>query len=142
MRAIGKHPSDKNPAMCNSCFVHIAKHRGGAQIEASFMFADIRGSTALAEQMSASEFRALVDRFYVASSIAVFDHDGGVDKFVGDEIVAFFFPLMTGDRHAAKAIEATMALLRATGHDDPGGPWAPVGAGVATGKSLGGRRRR
>ena len=129
MRAIGKRPSDKNPAMCNSCFVHIAKHRGGAEIEASFLFADIRGSTALAEGMSPSEFRALVDRFYVAASTAVFDHDGGVDKFVGDEIVAFFFPLVTGARHAAKAIEAATAILRGTGHDDPGGPWVPVGAG-------------
>ena len=135
MRAIGKRPSDKNPAMCNSCFVHIAKHRGGAEIEASFLFADIRGSTALAERMSPSEFRALLDRFYVAASTAVFDHDGGVDKFVGDEIVAFFFPLVTGARHAAKAIEAATAILRGTGHDDPGGPWVPVGAGVATGKA-------
>jgi adenylate cyclase len=135
MRAIGKRPSDTNPAMCNSCFVHLSKHHGGAEIEASFMFADIRGSTTLAERMSPTEFRALLDRFYVAAAAAVFDHDGGVDKFVGDEIVAFFFPLMTGDRHAAKAVEAATALLRATGHEEPGGPWVPVGAGVATGKA-------
>ncbi|HEV8696285.1 MAG TPA: adenylate/guanylate cyclase domain-containing protein [Candidatus Limnocylindrales bacterium] len=135
MRVIGKRPSDKNPAMCNSCFAHLAKHHGGAEIEASFLFADIRGSTALAERMSPTEFRALLDRFYVAAGTAVFDHDGGVDKFVGDELVAFFFPLMTGARHAAKAVAAATALLRMTGHDDPGGPWVPVGAGVATGKA-------
>lgn len=133
MRAIGKRPSEKNPTVCNSCFTYMAKHHGGAEIEASFMFADIRGSTALAESMSSAEFHALLDRFYVTASRAVFGHDGSVDKFVGDEVVAFFFPLMTGPGHASAAVAAAVDLLRATGHEDPAGPWAPVGAGVATG---------
>ena len=99
----------------------------------TLLFADIRGSTTIAEGMSSSEFHALLDRYYAIAAQVVFDHDGGVDKFVGDEMVAMFFPLMTGERHAARAIEAALALLRATGHEDPEGPWAPVGAGVHTG---------
>ncbi len=133
MRAIGKRPADKNPRVCQSCFSFIAKHHGGAEIEASFMFADIRGSTALAERMSAGEFHALLDRFYATASAVVFDHDGSVDKFVGDEVVAMYFPIMSGPQHAARAVASALALLRATGHDDPAGPWAPVGAGVHTG---------
>jgi adenylate cyclase len=133
MRAMGKRPADKNPRVCQSCFTFMAKHHGGAEIEASFMFADIRGSTALAERMTAGEFHALLDRFYATASNVVFDHDGGVDKFVGDEVVAMFFPLMSGPRHAARAVETAEALLRATGHEDPAGPWVPVGAGVNTG---------
>jgi adenylate cyclase len=133
MRAIGKRPSEKNPAVCSSCFTYMAKHHGGAEIEASFMFADIRGSTALAESMSSAEFHALLDRFYVTASRVVFEHDGSVDKFVGDEVVAFYFPLMTGPGHASAAVATALDLLRATGHEDPAGPWAPVGAGVATG---------
>ena len=96
MRALGKRPADKNPRVCQSCFSFMAKHHGGAEIEASFMFADIRGSTTLAERMSAAEFHALLDRFYATASNAVFEHDGGVDKFVGDEVVAMYFPLMSG----------------------------------------------
>src|SRR4029079_14497206 len=42
MRAIGKRPAEKNPTVCNSCFEFMAKHHGGAEIEASFLFADIR----------------------------------------------------------------------------------------------------
>jgi adenylate cyclase len=133
MRALGKRPADKNPRVCQSCFNFIAKHHGGAEIEATFLFADIRGSTTLAEHLSASEFHALIDRFYATASKVVFDHDGSVDKFVGDEVVAMFFPFVSGDRHAAHAVQAAEALLRATGHADPGGPWAPVGAGVHTG---------
>lgn len=133
MRMIGKRRSDKSPRMCNSCFVFMADHHGGAEIECSFLFADIRGSTTLAEGMGASAFRQLLDRFYSTASSVVFEHDGSVDKFVGDELVAMFFPLLSGDQHAARAIEAALALLRATGHEEPGGPWAPLGAGVHTG---------
>jgi adenylate cyclase len=133
MRALGKRPADKNPHVCQSCFSFIAKHHGGAEIESSFLFADIRGSTTLAENMSSMQFHALLDRFYTTASAVVFEHDGAVDKFVGDEVVAMFFPFVSGDLHATKAIQAAEALLRATGHADPGGPWAPVGAGVHTG---------
>ena len=133
MRALGSRPSDKNPNVCNRCFAYIADRHGGAEIEATFMFADIRGSTTLAEGMSTAEFRGLLDRFYAVATKAVFDHDGSVDKFVGDEVVAFFFPNFVGLDHAAAAIAAATDLLRATGHEDPEGPWLPVGAGVATG---------
>ena len=135
MRALGKHPADKNPRVCASCFSFIAKHHGGAEIDASFLFADIRGSTTLAEHMPASEFHDLLDRFYAAATKVVFEHDGGVDKFVGDEVVAMFFPLMSGRDHARHAVDAAQALLRATGHGHPGGPWVPVGAGVHTGRA-------
>ncbi|HEU4673287.1 MAG TPA: adenylate/guanylate cyclase domain-containing protein [Candidatus Limnocylindrales bacterium] len=133
MRAIGKRPSGKNPRVCNSCFEFMERHHGGAEIEATFLFADIRGSTAIAERIPPRDFSALLDRFYTVASQVVFAHDGSVDKFVGDELVAAFFPLMSGDRHGEKAIEAAVALLDATGHRTPKGPWVPVGAGVHTG---------
>ncbi len=133
MRMIGKRPSDRNPTMCNSCFDFMVQHHGGAEIECSFLFADVRGSTAMAEGMSATSFRGLLDRFYSTASAVVFDHDGSVDKFVGDELVAIFFPLLSGERHAARTVEAAESLLRATGHADADGPWVRLGAGVHTG---------
>lgn len=133
MRAIGKPPATKNPHVCQSCFSFIATHHGGAEIEATFLFADIRGSTTLAERLSSAQFHELLDRFYATATAVVFEHDGGVDKFVGDELVAFFFPLMAGPDHARKAVDCAVALLRATGHTDASGPWVPVGAGVHTG---------
>ena len=133
MRLIGKRPSDKSPKMCNSCYTFLAAHHGGAEVECTMLFADIRGSTTLAEGMSSSAYHAVLDRFYRVASRVVFDHEGSVDKFVGDELVAFFFPLLTGEQHAAAGVEAARALLVATGHQDPAGPWVPVGAGVHTG---------
>jgi adenylate cyclase len=135
LRLIGKHRSDRNPNLCNSCFDFMISHRGGAEIECSMLFADVRGSTTIAEGVSASEFTALLGRFYHVATEAVFSHDGSVDKFVGDEVVAMFFPLAAGDRHAAQAVAAAQALLHGTGHGDPGGPWIPVGAGVHTGQA-------
>ena len=133
MRMIGKHASDKNPTICNTCFDYLATHHGGAEIVCSFLFADIRGSTALAEGMSSGAFRGLLDRFYATASNVVFAHDGSVDKFVGDELVAIFFPMISGERHTGLAVEAGLALLRATGHEDAGGPWVRVGAAVHAG---------
>ena len=133
MRMIGKRPSAKNPTMCSSCFDFMIRHHGGAEIECSFLFADVRGSTTIAEGMTATSFRTLLDRFYGVASSVVFEHDGSVDKFVGDELIAIFFPLLSGARHSARAIEGGQALLRATGHDSPAGPWLPLGAGVHTG---------
>jgi adenylate cyclase len=133
MRMMGKQRSDKNPTLCMSCFTFLATHHGGAEIELTLLFADVRGSTSIAEGMSAAAFRAVLDRFYDIAAEVVIGNDGSVDKFVGDELVALFFPMLAGERHAARAIDAARALLRATGHGDAAGPWIPVGAGVHTG---------
>ena len=133
MRLIGKRPADHNPNWCSSCFDFITEHHGGAEIELSLLFADIRGSTAMAEGMSPSAYRAILDRFYDVAAQAIIDYDGFVDKFVGDEVVATFAPLLAGKRHAALAVEAAQTLLRKTGHEAPEGPWVALGAGVHTG---------
>jgi adenylate cyclase len=131
MRAIGKRRSEWNPEMCNTCNDFLAQNHGGAEIEGTFLFADIRGSTALAERIGSASFRDLLDRFYSTASTAVFAHEGMVDKFVGDELVAIFVPLLAGEAHATYAIDAARQLLADTGH--PAAPWVPVGAGVHTG---------
>jgi adenylate cyclase len=133
MRLLGKGQAPQNDRTCAQCFNFVSTHHGGAEIEATMLFADIRGSTTLAEAMSPGAFRALLDRFYTVATRAVFDHDGSVDKFVGDELVALFVPLFSGTNHAAKGVATARAVLEATGHADPAGPWAPVGVGVHTG---------
>jgi adenylate cyclase len=135
MRLIGKRQSDANPNWCTSCFDTMTKHHGGAEIVGAMLFADIRGSTAMAERMSPSEFHALLDRFLATATAVVFRHDGAVDKFVGDELVAIFFPLLTGERYTARAVDAGLDLLRATGHADPSGPWVPIGVGIHSGRA-------
>jgi adenylate cyclase len=125
-------PSRLNRRICRGCIHALEKNPGGAEVELSLLFADVRGSTALAERASAEDFSHLMARFYGAAAIAVDGRNGIVDKFVGDQVVALFIPGFAGADHAVDAIDAARALLTATGHDG-GEPWIPVGAGVHTG---------
>jgi adenylate cyclase len=131
--AFNKRQSTLNPLMCTTCEEYIHRYIGGAEIELTMLFADIRGSTTLAEQMSVSEFRGLIDRFYKVGSAVLVEGEAFVDKLVGDEVSGGFVPGFSGPQHARRAIEAAQKILALTGHDDPEGPWAPVGVGVHTG---------
>jgi hypothetical protein len=72
MRAIGKDKSKYNPNLCTECEDYVRKNKAGAEIDMSLLFADIRGSTALAEKLNPSEYSELINRFYtVASDILV-----------------------------------------------------------------------
>src|SRR5215208_4513356 len=128
-------PSAMNPNYCNKCERFVRTHPGGAEIELTLLFADIRGSTSLAEQTTASEFRHLLNRFYDAANRVVIDSDGLVDKLVGDEVIGLYVPA-SGSDHARRAVLAARDLLLATGHGDRDGPWVPVGAGVHTGTAY------
>jgi adenylate cyclase len=132
MRFIGFGPSRLNRRICSGCIHALEKRPGGAEIELSFLFADVRGSTALAERMPAEEFSQLMARFYGTAAQVVDRRNGIVDKFVGDQAMALFIPAFAGGDHASDAIEAARELLQETGHGD-GEPWVPLGAGVHTG---------
>jgi len=60
----GKQRSDLNPRFCNLCEKASREFPGGAEVEMSMLFADVRGSTALSEKMSPTEFSGLINRFY------------------------------------------------------------------------------
>src|SRR5262245_63344794 len=84
MRFVGFGPSRLNRRICSGCIHALQKRPGGAEVELSFLFADVRRSTSLAEGMGAEEFSQLMARFYGAAAAAVDERDGIVDKFVGD----------------------------------------------------------
>jgi adenylate cyclase len=97
------------------------------------LFVDVRGSTTIAEKMTAAEFSRLMNRFYETTIHILIHADAFIDKLVGDEVTALFIPGYAGKEHARKAVEAGQTLLRATGHEEPQGPWVPVGVGIHTG---------
>ena len=144
-RRLGMAPWPKNPKLCGRCFEGLSsvaqacpKHGeddafAGAEIELSMLFADVRGSSGIARSMPATEFTRLMHRFYTTSSDVLIDQDAIIEKFVGDEVVGLFIPLLTGAGHPRRAVDAAVELLRATGHGSPDGPWVPIGAAVHTG---------
>jgi len=136
MRMRGRGRWSKNPKYCGMCFSVLSNVKGGAEIPCTLLFADVRGSTPMAEAMAPTQFHALIDRFYAEGTRVLIEHDALIERFMGDQIVGYFVPSFAGTAHARHAIDAGVALLGATGHGDPGGPWIPVGVGVHTGEAF------
>ncbi len=130
---LGLEPSKMNPQLCNVCERFAKRFRAGTELEVSMLFADVRGSTSLAEGIRPAEFRQQMNRFYRAVTNVLFDTNAFVEKLVGDEVGGFFVPGFSGPGHARTAVGAARKVLEATGHTDPSGPWIPVGVGVHTG---------
>jgi adenylate cyclase len=138
LRHVGFGRFAGNPAICNFCIKDLQRMGvQGAEIPVSLLFADIRGSTAVGERLSPTEFRAFLDRFYRMASQAVFANQGIVDKFVGDEVIGLFFGGISGEHHAAAAVAAGRSLLSraaSTGATPAGA--IPIGAAVHTGVAF------
>jgi adenylate cyclase len=136
-RRLGFIPWSKNPNMCTHCIGRLAEHTVmGAEVEISFLFADVRRSSDLARSMGTMEFTHLMQRFYTEANRVLLANDAILDKFVGDQVVGFFLPLLTGPNHAGAAVRTAEELLLATGHANADGPWLPIGAGVNTGTAF------
>jgi adenylate cyclase len=128
----------KNPSLCGACLRIMERDQGGAEVELSMLFADLRGSTPLAAEMSASAYRHLLNEFYAIGWQAVEERGGSIDKYLGDGIFALFIPGFAGPRHAAQAIEAGRRILRDTERIrlPDGVTPLPVGIGIHTGTAY------
>ncbi len=136
MRIMGKSPSRLSPHLCQQCQSYASQQLGGAEIELTMLFADVRGSTTLGEKMSPGDFSKLISCFFGVASEALAQNLAWVDRFVGDQVVGYFVPGFAGADHARKAIVSGQEILKLTGHSDPAGPWIPVGIGVHTGGGV------
>lgn len=132
-RFLDVKPSAMNPHMCDTCERFAERYPGGVELEISILFADIRGSTPLAEKMGRREYSQLIHRFYVAGTRPLYSNYAFIEKFVGDGLTAFFAPAFAGPNHALTAIKAGKEILHATGHGQGKAPWIPVGVGINTG---------
>jgi adenylate cyclase len=110
---------------------------GGAEVEISMLFADVRGSTQLAERMSPTDFSRLMNHFYNAATDVLIETDAVIDKLVGDEVIGLYFPLFTGPDHAGPAVTAARRLLAVARNlaTTDGTPLA-IGVGVHTGNAF------
>jgi adenylate cyclase len=136
MARVGHPRWPKNPKYCAGCFAMLERNHGGAEIDCSLLFADVRGSTTMAEGMSPREFNRIMGRFHDVAYDVLIEHDAFVDKFVGDEIIGIFVPALASDEHARRAVESARELLRRTGHRGDERPWVPVGIGIGSGTAY------
>ena len=124
----GRKQSNLNPRFCNVCEAFAKKFPGGAEVEMSILFADVRGSTALSEQMTPIEYKKLINRFYVGASNAIAEEDGLVDKLAGDAVAAFWGAGFAGKDYVTKTLRTAQNIARLMQKQD-----IPVGIGVHAG---------
>jgi len=124
----GRKQSSLNPRFCNVCEDFAKKFPGGAEVEMSMLFVDVRGSTALSEQMSPIEFQKLINRFFIGTTKAIAEEDGLVEKLAGDAVAAFWGAGFAGQNYAARTIHAAQKILKVMAQQT-----IPVGVGVHAG---------
>jgi adenylate cyclase len=141
-RAFGIRPSRMNPNTCTICemmFERVMKARQ-VEIDATILFADVRGYTGLSQSQSSGAISELLDVFYDTCAEAVWEHDGIVNKTMGDAVMAVFnFPIRRPD-HAAEAVRTARAIQeRWLAQQERlsaafGGETAKIGVGIDSGK--------
>jgi adenylate cyclase len=111
-RLFGIRPSRMNPNLCTICemaFTRIMKARS-VTIDATVMFADLRGYTALTQTVSAEALTSLLDVFYDQCAAVIWKYDGLLNKTLGDAVLAIFnFPVSQKD-HTAQALLAAREI--------------------------------
>lgn len=104
----------------------------------SVLFSDIRGFTALAEGMTAIELTQLLNDFFTPITQVIFEHEGTIDKYVGDMVMAFWGAPLPDADHAPHAVAAALSMLACTARlnnefQARGLPPIRIGIGINTG---------
>lgn len=113
-RAFGIRPSKMNPNTCTICelmFTRVMKARK-VSVDATVLFADLRGYTGLSQSLSPDAISGLLDTFYDECANAIWAYDGLLNKTIGDAVMAIFnFPIREED-HANRAVRAAREIQK------------------------------
>ncbi|MBI3974442.1 MAG: adenylate/guanylate cyclase domain-containing protein [Chloroflexi bacterium] len=106
-RAAGIGRSARNPNLCSRCNTHAEE---GRVVELTVLFADLTSFTELTHELGPQRTHQVVDAFLQMATNDIVLHDGFIDKYVGDAVMAFFNVPIHRDDHAARGAEAAMAI--------------------------------
>jgi adenylate cyclase len=85
---------------------------GGDRKEITVLFSDIRGFTNFSEKHEPEDVVSLLNEYLGAMTNIVFEHDGTLDKFVGDAIMALWGAPVGQPDHAERACRCSLAMIR------------------------------
>jgi adenylate cyclase len=116
---------------------------GGEEREVTVMFTDIRNFTALCETLSPQQSLTLLNQFLTAISAVVEEHEGVVDKYLGDGVMAMFGAPVTRPDDAQRALDCALEIRRRVAALGPvlaarGLPHPDIGIGVNTSSVIAG----
>ncbi len=97
---------DENVLNFMSGQANESKITANENIEATVVFVDVCGFTKISETTSPDVIVTLLNTYFDAMVKEIMDHDGIIDKFIGDAVMAVF----KGDYHLDRAIDAALAI--------------------------------
>ncbi|MHA2022169.1 MAG: CHASE2 domain-containing protein [Candidatus Thorarchaeota archaeon] len=83
---------------------------GGERREITVFFSDIRGFTTISEALGPEKLVALLNEYLTEMTNIILDHNGVVDKYMGDAIMAFWGAPLDQPKHAERAAQASLAM--------------------------------
>lgn len=123
---------------------------GGKRAVVTVLFADIRGFTSMSEKMSAEEVSNILNEYFTEIEPIITKHNGIINKFIGDAVMAIFGEPILDKEHALNAVKCANDMLkkvRKLQHKwlEEGKPKIEIGIGVNTGEvfvgNIGSERR-
>ncbi len=116
---------------------------GGEKREMSVLFSDIRGFTSVSEKMDPQSLVAFLNEYLTEMTSLVFDHQGVLDKYMGDAIMAIWGAPTEQPNHAEQACRTAFHMMRRLRELQPawserGLPPLNIGVGVNTGPMTAG----
>lgn len=115
---------------------------GGERVEqVTILISDVRGFTALSEKLEPDDVVQMLNDMFGVYIPIIFKHDGTVDKFVGDSVLAVFGSPEPDNQQMEKAVRAALDMQEATQGlgklwQERGLPVFHVGIGIHTGEAL------
>jgi adenylate cyclase len=116
--------------------------------DVTVMFCDIVGFTTMCEHADPQVIGEMLNTFFARMAEVIFEHDGTLDKFIGDAILAVFGAPLEQPDHAARAVSAALAMRRELAQINSERRGAPIqmrlalNSGAAITGDIGSAKRR
>jgi adenylate cyclase len=128
-----------SPAISRKISAEAADIRlGGESQRITLLFADVRGFTTMAEQMKPREAVEVLNEFFARMTDVIFEHDGTLDKYLGDGLMALFGAPFALQNDAEAAVRAAVDMQKSLAELNRISGKAPlnIGIGVHTGEAV------
>lgn len=110
----------------------------GEQKNLTVLFSDIRGFTTISEHMTSEELGRFMNEYLTEMSTIIMEHNGTVDKYIGDAIMAIWGAPLDDEAHAANTVRTAFHMMKRLHELQPGWekrelPFVDIGIGINSG---------